>query len=193
MSRRLRRRALSLLLVAGLLGHALAPAPVAAQPPSQFIYLPIILKLGCAPNAQEQDIANRMKTDPDQQRPALNCHPILEQVARARAQDMGVRQYFGHVNPDGFGPNYLVQQAGYLLPTWYDQSPSANNIESIAAGYSTTASVWQGWMSSSGHRTHILGLHPFWAEQTDYGIGYAYVPGSPYGHYWVVITGKRGP
>jgi len=32
-------------------------------------------------------------------------------------------------------------------------------------------------------------LDRFWAEQTDYGIGYAYVAGSLYSHYWVVITG----
>src|SRR4030067_590873 len=172
-----------LLLVIGLVGHAKRGPRASAQSESNKIYLPVILKQGCSPTVQEQDIANRMKTDPNQQRPALNCHSILEQVARARAQDMGMRAYFSHVNPDGFGPNYLVQQAGYVLPSWYDQSLSANNIESIAAGYSTTDAVWQGWMNSSGHRTHILGLDPFWAEQTDYGIGYAYVSGSPYGHY----------
>jgi uncharacterized protein YkwD len=190
---RLPLRAGLVLLILSLTGSPHRAPPAVAQSGSNTIYLPVILRLGCAPNAQEQDIANRMKTDPNQQRPALNCDGILEQVARARAQDMGVRAYFSHVNPDGFGPNYLVQQAGYLLPSWYDQSPGANNIESIAAGYSTTDAVWQGWMNSSGHRTHILGLIPFWAEQTDYGIGYAFVPGSPYGHYWVVITARRGP
>jgi uncharacterized protein YkwD len=46
-------------------------------------------------------------------------------------------------------------------------------------------------MNSTGHRAHILGLDSFWAEQTDYGIGYANVPGSPYRHYWVVITARH--
>ena len=46
-------------------------------------------------------------------------------------------------------------------------------------------------MNSEGHRTHILVLIPFWAKQADYGIGYAYVPGSPYGNYWVVITARH--
>jgi uncharacterized protein YkwD len=157
------------------------------------IYLPIIRKENCSPNAQEQDLANRMKSDPSQQRATLNCNNILSQIARARALDMGTRAYFDHVNPNGFGANYLVQQAGYILPFWYNQSLSGNNLESIAAGQTTTSAVWTAWMNSAGHRTHILGLDPFWAEQIDYGIGYAYVPGSPYGHYWVVITAKRGP
>ena len=46
-----------------------------------------------------------------------------------RALDMGTRRYFSHVNPDGYGPNYLVQQAGYALPSFYGQEPDANNIE----------------------------------------------------------------
>ena len=104
---------------------------------------------------------------------------------------MGTRAYFSHTNPDGYGPNYLVQQAGYALPNWYSQELDANNIESIAAGYGTASAAWEGWMNSTGHRTHILGLDSFWAEQTDYGIGYAYIPGSPYGHYWVVITARH--
>ena len=106
---------------------------------------------------------------------------------------MARRRYFGHTNPDGFGPNYLVRQAGYVLPSYYGAEPDANNIESIAGGYPTAEATWQGWMSSSGHRDHLLGLTSFWAEQIEYGVGYAYDPTSPYRHYWVVITAKPGP
>ena len=171
--------------------------PAQAQSGDQRVYLPLVIVPApppepvCDPNPQEQAIADYMRDDPDQQRPFLNCDPILAQVARERAFDMGTRAYFSHTNPDGYGPNYLVQQAGYALPSWYGQEPDANNIESIAAGYATASAAWTGWMNSEGHRTHILGLIPFWAEQTDYGIGYAYVPGSPYGHYWVVITARH--
>ena len=168
-----------------------------AQTGDHWIYLPLIMapeptpEPECNLNSQEQTIADFMRDDPNQQRPSLRCDPILAQVARERALDMGNRNYFSHVNPDGHGPNYLVQQAGYILPSFYDQTPSGNNIESIAAGHGSPEAAWNGWMSSSGHRTHILGLIPFWAEQTDYGIGYAYVAGSAYGHYWVVITARH--
>lgn len=144
-----------------------------------------------APNAQEIAIANFMRQDPNQKRPSLNWNSTLAQVARARALDMATRRYFGHVNPDGYGPNYLVQQAGYQLPSWYDQSPTANNIESIAGGAATPTDVWNLWMSSSPHRTHLLGLDPFYAAQIDYGIGFVQVPGSPFEYYWVVITARH--
>lgn len=161
------------------------------------MFLPIAIRSDAAsavpftPNAQEIAIANYMRQDPNQQRPSLNWNSTLAQVARARALDMATRGYFGHVNPDGYGPNYLVQQAGYQLPSWYDQSPTANNIESIAGGAATPTDVWNLWMSSSSHRTHLLGLDPFYAAQIDYGIGYVYVPGSPFGYYWVVITARH--
>lgn len=157
-------------------------------------YLPLVLKpLLCSLNPQEAEVARYMIEHPEQRRPSLTCHPILARVARERAEDMARRRYFSHVTPEGYGPNYLVRQAGYVLPSYYDQSPTANNIESIAGGYPTASAAWNGWMSSSGHRTHLLGLHPFFAEQVEYGIGYAYDPTSPYQYYWVVITAKPGP
>ena len=117
------------------------------------------------------------------------CSKILSRVAYEKALDMGTRNYFGHTNPDGFGPNFLVEQAGYDLPSWYSQGATANNIESIAAGYTTPAAAWAGWkVSPTGHPDHVLGLNSFWRDQIYYGIGYAYVPGSRYGHYWVFIT-----
>jgi uncharacterized protein YkwD len=104
---------------------------------------------------------------------------------------MAARGYFGHVNPDGYGPNYLVTEAGYVLPSYYDSSPTGNNIESLAAGYATASDAWDAWMTSSEHHAHLLGSSPFFAEQIEYGIGYA--QGGPFGHYWVVITAKPGP
>lgn len=165
-----------------------------AQPPTHWLYLPIAARPGgCTPSAQEQRIADLMRAHPNQQRPALTCDPILEQVARARAQDMADRAYFSHTNPDGLGPNTLVRQAGYPLPGWYSTALDGNNIESIAAGPSTADATWNLWMNSPGHSLHLLGLDPFWAEQIEYGIGFVAKPGSPYTYYWVAITAKREP
>jgi len=196
---RLTRSCLALVFV-GLLVAAwgrLAPtSQVAAQSGTLTprAYLPLVIKApACSPNAQEQQIALYMIEHPDQKRFSLTCHPILARVARERAEDMARRHYFSHVNPDGFGPNYLVLQAGYVLPSFYSTALDANNIESIAAGYSTAEAAWQGWMSSDVHREHLLGLSSFFAEQIEYGIGYAYDPASPWDHYWVVITAKPGP
>lgn len=176
---------------------ALPAASQAAAPEGageMHLFLPALIAppsdLECAPNSQEQQIAEMMRNHPQQMRPSLTCDPILAQVARERAEDMRDRAYFSHTNPDGYGPNYLVRQAGYPLPDFYGNDPAANNIESIAGGYPTAADAFQGWMDSPGHRAHILGEHAFYAEQIEYGIGYA--AGGPFGHYWVVITARRG-
>jgi hypothetical protein len=145
----------------------------------------------CALSAEEAAIAALMRDHPLQQRPSLSCHRTLAQVARARAEDMRDRAYFSHTNPDGYGPNYLVTAAGYVLPAYYNSAPDANNIESIAAGYPTPAAAWEAWMNSPPHRAHLLGEIDFFARQIEYGIGYA--RGGPYGDYWVVIAAEPGP
>lgn len=138
----------------------------------------------------EEQLATLMKQARDQRRRSLNYNPILAKVARARAYDMARRGYFDHVNPEGIGPNYQLISAGYTLGKGYSKGKSANSVESIACGGQTAADPWADWMLSTAHRTHVLGLKGFYAEQTEYGIGHAYVEGSPYGHYWVVITAK---
>jgi uncharacterized protein YkwD len=139
-------------------------------------------------NPQEEELAASMLGAEGQERPALELDPILCSVARARANDMGVRRYFGHVNPDGEAANYLIEAAGYPLPESWPDEPDANNVESIAAGYATALSVWRGWLGSAHHRTHLLGQDDFFRSHDRFGVGYASVPGSPYTHYWVVIT-----
>ena len=132
------------------------------------------------------------KNDAEQRRAAMNCSPILMQVAQERAEDMAKNNYFSHINSDGEGPNYLAVEAGYQFPSFYSTTRSANQIESIYAGSPNASSVWARWMTSASHRSHLLGLMTMFAEQDEYGIGYAYNPNSEYKHYWVVLTGKRG-
>jgi hypothetical protein len=145
-----------------------------------------------AANEQELEIGRMLENYPGQQRDRLVHNPILARIARQRARDMGARNYFSHTDPDGLGANTLVTRAGYALPDFYDRSPAGNNIESIGAGYHSSAAAWAGWMNSPDHRTHLLGLQPFYRDQTEYGVGYAHAPGSQYGHYWVVLIAKPG-
>lgn len=182
MSRRNNRKWFFIVLMFGVLSFSIAggargPAGGASQPES---------------NDFEEQIATLLKQTPGQRRTLLSHNAILARVARERAHDMARRKYFGHVNPDGVGANYLVSQAGYLLPKNYGKKKSANDIETIASGNKTPADVWAAWMGSSGHKKHLLGLAKFYAEQTDFGVGYAYVPESQWKHYWVVITAKPG-
>lgn len=159
------------------------------------------LLLACLPvraltlTPEEQKIANYLVNASGQHRDRSQMHPDdrLIQVARARAMDMAKRNYFDHVNPDGYGPNYLVRQTGYQLPSFWSTSKSANNIESIEAGYMTAEDAWSGWMASSPHKTHLLALDSFYRDQTSYGVGHYYDAKSKYKHYWVVITAPPSP
>ena len=155
----------------------------------EMVYLPMIVSPGgCGLNSQETAVANLAINHPDQGRTVMQCDATLSEVARAKAEDMAKRCYFNHVDPDGIGPNYKARVAGYELPTWYNTNINGNNIESIAAGYTTPEAAWNAWLNSVGHRTHVLAESDFWAEQTNYGIGYYYDATSPYQHYWVFLS-----
>lgn len=140
--------------------------------------------------AREREVAALLTGDRGQQRPHLAWNPILAKVARERAEDMAVRGYFAHVNPDGVGPNTLVERAGYHLPAQYDHRLSGNNIESAAEGFTSAAVAWRRWMGSPMHRTHLLGLTPEFREQTEFGVGYAERPGRRTGSVWVVLIAR---
>lgn len=138
----------------------------------------------------EADFARILVGDAGQRRARLTRSPVLDSVARARAWDMALRNYFSHVNPDGLGPNRLVEAAGYRLAPEYDRRPAGNDIEAAAAGYGTARQAWGWFMRSPPHRTHLLGLDARGLAQTEFGIGYAWRPQSRYGHYWVVLIAR---
>jgi len=156
------------------------------------LYLPVVANepIGCRFNQPEKALATLLTSDPHQQRTAVVCNPILAEVARQRAEDMANRDYFSHTNPDGVGPNYLVRAAGYPLPDYYNQKLSANNVESITAGHATAAEAWTAFLQSQQHRNHLLGENSFYADQHEFGIGYAERKASDYQYYWVVITAE---
>ncbi len=189
--------------LATVLVTCFVPARVYADPTvdEHQVFLPIVTNVDVSPasepacqlNDQEKRIEELLRGHSEQQRTTLSCNPTLASVARARAEDMGQRAYFAHVNPDGHGPNYLVRQAGYVLPDGYSQELNGNNIESIGAGPDAADTIWDSWMGSEKHNTHLLGKTSFFAEQVQYGIGFAQVPGSPYQYYWVFISAPVSP
>jgi hypothetical protein len=192
-----------ILLLLALLGTSLLTAPL--SPPVSAAALPQERKMDEAAffplisftehteptRSPADDLADLIINHPEQVRPAMYKNAILTQVAQDKAEDMARRSYFGHVTPEGFGPNYLVEQAGYALPDWYGQELDCNNIESLAGGFATPEDVLKSLLVSDMHRKHLLGTSWFFAEQLDYGIGYVYAPGSDFGYYWVILTGRH--
>ena len=138
--------------------------------------------------AKERKMAGLMRGHPKQKRRMLVYNPLLTSVARARAKDMARRNYFGHVDPDGYGPNWHLTRAGYQLPIEWTAFRSSNQVESILGGKATAEEAFHTLVNSSGHRSHLLAAAPFYANHLCYGIGYAYNPASTYKHYWAIIS-----
>ena len=139
-------------------------------------------------------VFDRMASHPEQRRPALHWNETLAHVAQAYCVRQALEGFASHVDPAGYGANHRLRAAGYRLPDWYEQEPSANNVESLSHNGDGTLDgkdgpeygVWQPWMRSPGHKTHILGLDPFYAAQTCVGVGY--FAGGEKSHYWCVMS-----
>jgi uncharacterized protein YkwD len=139
-------------------------------------------------SAREKQMAALVRGHPRQKREALVWDARLAAVARERARSMGTRGYFGHVDPDGFGPNWYVTRAGYRLPLQWTAFDGANQVESILAGHATAEAAFQKWMGSKQHSAHLLALNPFYQNQTRFGVACVTVPGSVYRDYWVFLS-----
>ena len=112
--------------------------------------------------------------------PPLKRSDALEAAARYHAKDMAVDQYFSHDSYDA--GNIWVCNCFTRMKSFY---PGGGWMgENIAAGFSTPASVMEGWMDSQGHRENIL--NPHYRE-----IGVGYYAGGPWSHYWVQDFGEQ--
>ena len=84
---------------------------------------------------------------------------------------MATNDYFSHTSLDGRTFSQRIQDAGYA-----GGFPQGENI---AAGSSTPQAVVNAWMASSGHCSNIMK-----GGYADIGVGYGFLAGSTYGHYW---------
>lgn len=99
----------------------------------------------------------------------LEMEGSLRCAARNHAQDMAVRGFFDHTNPDGDGPGPRIEYAEYDGRGWG---------ENIAFGYPSPQAVVDGWMDSPGHCSNIMN-----DSFTQTGVGYYE------GNQWVQVFG----
>ena len=154
-------------------------------------------------------LLNKVRTNPAlfaEEMPFLTeiakTHPLLwndtlAAVAEAKALDMATRKYIGHVDPDGYGMNYLINKAGYKLKDKWLATKEANYFESLSAGAPNGEAAIRNLLidkdiPSFGHRKHLLGLDEWNAGMVDIGIGYAIPDGnSPYKSYVCVLIARH--
>lgn len=139
-------------------------------------------------SATEKQMAALVRGHSSQKRTQLVWDSRLASAARARALDMGKRGYFSHIDPDGYGPNWYVTQAGYRLPIQWTAFKSENQVESILAGSNTSQGAFDRWMGSRKHTSHLLAINPFYRNQTRFGVAHVVLPNSQWKDYWVFIS-----
>jgi len=135
--------------------------------------------------------------DDVQPKPQLKWNDTLARVAEAKALDMAKRNYFAHVDPDGYGINYYINKEGYALQSAWLKNPQYNYFESCNAGGLTGEQaikmlIVDDGEPTMGHRKHLLGMDSWSQTLVDVGIGYARSNGSTmYKTYTCVIIAKH--
>lgn len=161
----------SVLAVVGLLG-------LFSEQPAQAATL----------DSVEQDLVARINAfRAARSLPTLTVSDTLTAAAKWMTADMGTRNYFAHTSLDGRSPTQRMADAGYpAFGTWTG--------EDLAAGFTTTADVLNGWINSPAH--YAVLVNP---QYHAIGVGRGYASGSTYGWYWtadfggVVDGGRAAP
>lgn len=94
-------------------------------------------------------------------------NPDLANISRAHSYDMVQRGYYNHYDPDGHGPGYRAQVAGYTCPAVSENIAhigyQRGEVNVYGEGFRnfTTPREWAKavvgrWMESGGHRWGIL-------------------------------------
>jgi uncharacterized YkwD family protein len=104
--------------------------------------------------------------------PPLRLHVGLSEVARLKSKDMHDKGYFAHQSPTYGSPTEMMRDYGF--------SGRASG-ENVAAGYTSSTSVMDGWMNSEGHRSNILSK-----SFTHIGVGY-HSGDKGYRQYWTQL------
>ncbi|MBW1991800.1 MAG: CAP domain-containing protein [Deltaproteobacteria bacterium] len=100
--------------------------------------------------------------------PVLTNERRLRRIARNHSKDMLVRDYFGHVNPEGETPqDRILRDYPYPLEAVGENIWGAEGSEPLETGLLARIIV-DTWMSSPGHRRNILN-----PDFTDMGVGVA--------------------
>ncbi|HKC91494.1 MAG TPA: CAP domain-containing protein [Candidatus Limnocylindria bacterium] len=133
---------------------------------------------GASLDGSEQDLVARINAfRAARSLPTLAVSDTLTSAAKWMSLDMGARNYFAHTSLDGRSPTQRMADAGYpAFGTWTG--------EDLAAGYTSTGDVLNGWINSPAHYAVLVNPH-----YHAIGVGRGYATGSTYGWYWTADFG----
>ena len=129
-------------------------------------------------------------------RPTLKWNDTLAKIARTKAMDMVNRNYTGHITPEGYGINYMMDSAGYKLNKDWIKDPKMNTFESWQAGAADgeamiRALILDTYDTNLGHRKQLLAMTDWHAKMLDIGIAFVQSPNSKYKTHSVVIIARH--
>jgi hypothetical protein len=141
------------------------------------LFAPLVAE-GASLDTAEQDLVARINVfRASHGLSTLAVSDTLSAAAKWMSGDMGARNYFAHTSLDGRSPTQRMADAGYpAFGTWTG--------EDLAAGYTTTADVLNGWINSPAH--YAVLVNP---KYRAIGVGRSYSGGSAYGWYWTADFG----
>lgn len=123
------------------------------------------------------DLTNQYRVEHNKQ--PLVVDSALTDAAQLHSEDMAKQDFFSHVGLDGSRSWHRAEAAGY---------ESGMVGENIAAGYTTPASVVEGWIKSEGHRENLLD-----ERFNEIGVGYFVLEDDMgevnYTTYWTQVFG----
>jgi uncharacterized protein YkwD len=108
----------------------------------------------------------------------IKSNEKLLKVAQSFAQSMADNKFFDHKGPDGSTPESRVKVAGY----------NATIINELIGGaFPNAESTLKAWKENKDLLDKLVN-----DKLADGAVGYVYVPGSTYLHYWVALLAAPG-
>lgn len=116
--------------------------------------------------------------------PPLTWNEDLVKASRYHAYDLGTQAYFDHKSCDRIDGELIEVGAPFERVKKFYTSTYVNS-ENIAAGSALASGTYNQWLNSQGHSENM-----FKTESKYAGIGVCYIPESPFGYYWVMVTAE---
>jgi uncharacterized protein YkwD len=129
--------------------------------------------------------------------PALIWNDTLAIVAQNKALDMAMKDYFGSVDKDGYGINYLINKAGYKLDPELLKHDKADNFLAYDGGSPSGEEAIKAIIVGKGNdskdgRELLLGVGTFNAGLTEIGVGFVHgTKETKYRTYTCVIISRK--
>jgi uncharacterized protein YkwD len=161
-------------------------------------YLAFLLLLSFKVNAQEQNntnystcglsqqaikLATLIIESNNQQRKELHCNSKLAELALVKAKLMAKTNKISHTI-EHTTANQLLRNNGIKLPKNYGIFD--NQVESIMGAVKTAQESFDVFMTSAGHKYHLLGEDEFLLSQNQIGVGFYKDESSEHVYHWVV-------